>query len=165
MILATAVGMALSIICKPLSNGQQAPKDEDDQTSGGVQVVASVAKEQFKVNEPLKLKLVLVNNSAEERHLISIGPRDYKLDVTDEQGTPAPLTANEEIVRPHEGFSISTGRIILKPGEEHEDYVLVTERHNLWIPGKYFIIAKRNGPVLNGRSRIIKSNKVTVTIE
>ncbi len=109
MILAAAVGTALSIIFNPLSNGQQAPKDEDDQTSGGVQVVASVAKEQFKVNEPLKLKLVLVNNSAEERHLISNGSsRDYKLDVRDEQGTPAPLTANEEIVRPHEGFSIST---------------------------------------------------------
>jgi hypothetical protein len=67
--------------------------------------------------------------------------------------------------RRHEGFSISKGLIILKPGEEHEDYVLVTKRHNLWIPGKYFIIAKRDGPVLDGRSGMIKSNKVTVTIE
>jgi hypothetical protein len=161
-----AIGMALFAAAKTVSRGQQTSKDDGAQSSGDVKLLASLPKEHFSVNEEIKLKLVIVNNSADERHLISIGAgRDFKLEISDGQGVAAPLTTKEEVYRRHEGFSVSSGRIILKPDEEREEYVVINEQFNLWIPGTYSITAKRAGPVLEGKSGIIQSNKVSFTID
>jgi len=117
------------------------------QTNGHVQVTASVAKGNFAVGEPITLKLVLKNNTDDDLVMTSAGARsDYELVVRNGEGKLAPLTKAGERHQQNRGFRISVGRVILKPGEEREDTISVTELYDLSTPGNYSLFVKREGP-------------------
>jgi hypothetical protein len=132
----------------------------------GIKLHASLLKERFRVGEPIVLKLVLKNDTSQGLRLVSTGLKDYKLDVRNEQGKLRPLTATGEALKRTDSISISKGRIGLGPGEEREEgEIVVTERFNLTVPGKYVIVVRRPGLHIDGKPRTIESNKLTVTIE
>ncbi len=146
--------------------GQDMKDKSSGQSDNDVELIASVARERFAINEPVLLKLVLKNNGLEERRLVSRGAtKDYKIEVKVEHGKVAPLTKAGHDLTKDERFSISTGRIGLAPNEERADEISVSELYDLSTPGTYEIVAKRRGPVVGEKSGHIVSNKVTITIE
>jgi hypothetical protein len=112
------------------------------------------------------LKLILRNNGSEERHLISVDvKRDYQLEVTDGQGRTQALTKAGEDLRRPQPISISKGLITVKPSEQRELEIVVSDLYELTRPGTYAITAKRQGPHVDGKSFKLVSNKVTFAVE
>jgi hypothetical protein len=144
----------------------RAQETKMSETEDGIKLLATVTKEEFRVGDPILLKLVLKNDSKEELRLVSTGLKDYKLDVRDESGKISPLTPTGETAKRSESVAISKGRLTFKPGEEHDEgEISVTDRFKLTAPGKYVIIARRPGLSTDGKPTTIESNKVTVTIK
>ncbi len=162
--------IALTIGARPHINMQQETESQkNDRTECTAQLTASTDKERFGVGEPVTLKVVIKNNGTEECHLISRGARtDYELDVRNGEGQRASLTAAGERLKRNGGIFNSSGRIVLKAGEEHEDTISITDIYELTTPATYTIVASRKGhhqAGQGGKEATIKSNKVTITIE
>lgn len=156
----TVTGIARHLGGQTMQNNDKVQSDSD------VELTASVEKNRFAINEPIVLKLVLRNNGLEERQVISRGPvKDYKIEVKGEHGKTPSLSKAGENLKKDERFSISTGRIALAPNGERSEEIVISDLYDLSSPGTYVVVAKRVGPVVNGKSGHIESNKVTITIE
>lgn len=157
----------LSVGAAAWGGGGQEMKDKDaGHPVADVQLIASVEKERFAVNEPVVLKLTLKNVGAEERRLIARdGTKDYKIEVKGEHGRVPALTRKGEDSKNSDRFSISSGRFVLTPSQERSDEISISDLFDLTTPGTYFITVTRPGPVVDGKSGRLESNKVTVIIE
>lgn len=121
VLLVAVVATALSINAQPRTDGgrQKTGAVKNRETKDKVQLIAGVVKERFKAGDPITLKVVLRNNSAQECRLISRGPlKDYLLEVRTERGEPAALTPAGERLKRNRNFSISTGRSSCHPAKK-----------------------------------------------
>lgn len=112
--------------------------------SQGFLLTSQTSTEAFLSGDPVWVNLVVKNVGHRAQILVAADPEKiYKFTVKNEKGEDVPLTEY--------GKSIQTGSedfwgkayLTIKPGQEHEDKVLISRIYEMRSTGRYFISASR----------------------
>jgi hypothetical protein len=151
---------------EPVAQGEQkvgAPRLGGDR--GGLMLRAALESPQVAAGAQTWTVLALRNESAGgPTFAATIPERNYLLDVLDQRGDSAPLTAHGERQR-HAGGS--RGTLPLDPGAERVDRILVSRLYDLTVDGTHTITAQRKSlafPALGKEAIVVKSAAATLTI-
>jgi hypothetical protein len=135
------------------------------EASEGFQLSAGIENKQFRIGEPIVLKLTIRNSTKQVLYLTETSPEsDYKLLVKNEYGERVPLTEfGQRLLNNKEEFRVIGVKV--KSGEERKDSIEVSRLHEMTVPGTYSITASRTVKNRNGKgwSEVV-SNTINITI-
>jgi hypothetical protein len=136
---------------------------ESGKTNEPFQLTIAVSKQQFIAGDPVELSVRLTNTSNQElwkgggASAPKRGDTSYDYSCRDSMGNDVPRVKEDSEI-----LDIGDpGK--LKPGESHESMVVVSDVCNLSQPDVYEIQATHRNPG-DPEHRLIKSNKITVTV-
>lgn len=117
----------------------------------GFQVSATAEKESIVSGAPARLNVRIRNIKKRNLNLAEAGPeRSYKLKVYGDSGRTIPLTEHGKGLMRMEGEFITNIGLTVKPGQELEDSLEVSNIFDMSAPGHYWVVARRKVPKLNG---------------
>lgn len=136
----------------------------DGGLSDSFQLSARSEKEMLKSDEPVVLKLNLMNAGRKSLFVYETSDEtDYKLSVKDETGESVPLTEyGERLLSSAE--ELRRIKVEVKPGEERQGSIQVSKIYRMVAGNTYFITAKRQFFRRNGRPAEVVSNEVKIQV-
>ena len=131
-------------------------------------ITISSTQRTVQTGHEIRVRVVLTNVSNQDLPLrLSRNPLEaemhYTVSVHDETGRGAAETKYGSTARKHQVIGLSEAATLLKPGEQLEEYAILTNLFDLTSPGDYEVQLSR--PVsTDEKDGVVKSNKITITV-
>jgi len=169
LIVTTALVLSTAAGLQPIATARhvmEAKVRKSVTRSVGLTFVATLAKSSVSRNEPITLKLSLVNNTKKDVVVVESNPlADYQIDVRDERGRSVPPTPEGKDLLFRSQWGGRRVSVTIAPGASKTDTFDVNKIYDMANPGAYTITAKRRALIQVGKPWMeLRSNDVKVTV-